>query len=308
MIRSSLKQIEAFRWAALFGSFKAAADHLHTTQPALSLRISKLEEILGTKLFEPGSRPAQLTEKGRELTELAEDILAAATRFEQLAIEPRNQTGVIRIGVAETIVQLCLADILGQVNAVYPNVRVDVIVDVSVKLREEMFAHKLDVCLMLGPVSDYRIENVPLCELDLAWVAHPDLDIPASGSVSEKDISRFPILTFGQQTRVYREIERHFASEGSGKTTIFASSSLMACQRMVLDKIGVACVPAPMARQLESEFGLRVLDFDWAPSSQVYTVSYPAMPQHPLVEDIAKISREVAARNVPDPERATGRT
>lgn len=120
MIRSSFKQIEAFRWAAFFGSFKAAADHLNTTQPALSLRISKLEELLGTELFEHGSRPAQLTDKGRELTTLAEAILTTVTRFEKVAIEPYNQSGVIRIGVAETIVQFCLAEILGQVNAIYP--------------------------------------------------------------------------------------------------------------------------------------------------------------------------------------------
>lgn len=178
----------------------------------------------------------------------------------------------------------------------------DVIVDVSVNLREEMLAHKLDVCLMLGPVSDYRIESEPLCELDLAWVVHPDLDIPRQGLITENDIRRFPILTFGQKTRIYTEIERHFSDIGSDRSTIYASSSLLACKRMVLDKIGVACVPDAMARQLKKEFGLRILDFGWRPSTQVYTVSYPARPKHPLVKDIAKIASAVAARNVLAPQ------
>lgn len=61
------KRLETFVWVATLGSFRKAAERLHTTQPAISARISGLEEELGVKLFERegGSSPIILTPKAK---------------------------------------------------------------------------------------------------------------------------------------------------------------------------------------------------------------------------------------------------
>lgn len=63
------KRLETFVWVASLGNFRKAAERLHTTQPAISARISGLEAELGVKLFERegGSSPIMLTSKGKEL-------------------------------------------------------------------------------------------------------------------------------------------------------------------------------------------------------------------------------------------------
>ncbi len=43
----NLRFLEAFVWVARLGSFKAAADKLHTTQAAISARIATLEDQFG---------------------------------------------------------------------------------------------------------------------------------------------------------------------------------------------------------------------------------------------------------------------
>lgn len=54
------KRLETFVWVASLGSFRKAAERLHTTQPAISARIAGLEEELGVKLFEREGGPARL--------------------------------------------------------------------------------------------------------------------------------------------------------------------------------------------------------------------------------------------------------
>ena len=50
-INFDLQQLEAFIAVAERGSFRAAAEHIHLSPPALSRRIDKLEVILGARLF-----------------------------------------------------------------------------------------------------------------------------------------------------------------------------------------------------------------------------------------------------------------
>jgi DNA-binding transcriptional LysR family regulator len=44
--------VEAFMWVARLGSFRAAAEHLHITQAAMSNRIASLEQEIGARVFE----------------------------------------------------------------------------------------------------------------------------------------------------------------------------------------------------------------------------------------------------------------
>lgn len=71
----NLKQLETFVWIANLGSFRQAAEHLCTTQPAISTRITNLEHTLNTMLFNREKGGVTLTAKGRELLPLAENIL-----------------------------------------------------------------------------------------------------------------------------------------------------------------------------------------------------------------------------------------
>ena len=77
----TLKQIEAFYWAANLGSFSIAALRLHVTQSSLSKRIVELEESVDVKLFDRSSKRAQLTEAGRRLLPLGGRMLVLKEHF-----------------------------------------------------------------------------------------------------------------------------------------------------------------------------------------------------------------------------------
>ncbi len=62
-----LKSLETFVWVARQQSFRAAAERLNTTQPAVSQRIVQLEDHLGVSLLQRTTRRVALTGKGRIL-------------------------------------------------------------------------------------------------------------------------------------------------------------------------------------------------------------------------------------------------
>ncbi|MEK9970028.1 MAG: LysR family transcriptional regulator, partial [Ferrovibrio sp.] len=72
---ADLRNLETFVWVAHLGGFRAAADKLNTTQPAVSQRIALLESEFGVKLFDREPRGIALTPKGNELLPYAERML-----------------------------------------------------------------------------------------------------------------------------------------------------------------------------------------------------------------------------------------
>jgi len=70
-----LPDLRAFVSVAKLGSFSAAAEELHLSQPALSRRIEKLESALGVRLFHRTTRKVDMTTVGREFSHRASDLL-----------------------------------------------------------------------------------------------------------------------------------------------------------------------------------------------------------------------------------------
>jgi DNA-binding transcriptional LysR family regulator len=79
-LRFDLNDLQAMVAVVEQGGFRAAAATLNLSQPALSRRISKLEEALNVKLFERSTRRVALTLMGREFFTKAVEILDGVER------------------------------------------------------------------------------------------------------------------------------------------------------------------------------------------------------------------------------------
>ncbi|MEO1748615.1 MAG: LysR family transcriptional regulator [Pseudomonadota bacterium] len=293
MISFSIRQIEAFLWVASLNSFRQAAEKLNTTQPAISNRISTLENQLALKLFDRDAGQIRLTPSGHQLLPQARRFLALA---EEMALADRDdqQSGLIRLGVAETIVHTWLPEFLKTLRTRLPMIDVDVLVDVTLNLRNELTAHRLDLAFLMGPVSEYRIGNLDLPSFPLTWVASPELGLPDDRPLSLEEISAFPIITYARTTRPYAEIWRKLSEPTARAPRIFPVSSLAASLRMTLDNVGIAALPADLVQEPVAEKKLRALDCEWVPNELNFTASWAADPPNLLAERIARLAKEVA--------------
>jgi len=80
-----LQTLRAFVTVAREGSVSRAAERLHLTQPAVSLKLKQFQAVLGLTLFQRRPQGLELTADGRALLPAAEKALAAMAGFEQSA-------------------------------------------------------------------------------------------------------------------------------------------------------------------------------------------------------------------------------
>lgn len=106
------------------GSFSAAAELVHISQPALSRSIQMLEARYGMVLFERGRAGARLTLQGAEFIGIAEELLRrAASVDEQLQLVGRGRPAEVSFGIGSASAASFLPDILA--SLVGDDVRLD---------------------------------------------------------------------------------------------------------------------------------------------------------------------------------------
>src|ERR1700749_2091559 len=156
---ADFKAIETFMWVVTLGSFRGAAQKLNTTQPAISQRIAQLEREVGVKLLQRDRRMVLPTPSGRQMMVYAEKLIKL--RSEMLAVigDRSAMRGVLRLGVAQTIVHTWLSQLIKSVNHAYPNLSIEIEVDITSNLRNRLPAQEIELALLLGPLTVSELSN-----------------------------------------------------------------------------------------------------------------------------------------------------
>lgn len=97
----TLKQLEAFYWAATCANFAMAAERLHLSTSSLSKRLVELEESLGVPLFDRSGHKAALNEAGERFLPRAGALLLAAEETRKSVRADTDITGRCLLGVGE---------------------------------------------------------------------------------------------------------------------------------------------------------------------------------------------------------------
>lgn len=279
-------QIKTFLWVARLGGFRKAADRLNLSQPAISTRIATLEEELRVTLFERGPGDLVLTKHGTLLLSYAEQMLFVEEEIKQRVANPAETEGLFRVGASETIAQSWLPAFLKAFSDAYPRVNVDLTVDISLNLRSALLERRLDMAFLMGPVSEYSVENIDLPPFDLHWYR--------SAGNPQTDLARIPVISYSRKTRPYRELMSDLSRKVGPKVRVFASASLSASLRMIA--AGVAVGPYPRALANDFLISGQIVEFDPGiyPQPLTFTASYLSEPRSFLVENTARIARDIA--------------
>ncbi|MBV9078348.1 MAG: substrate-binding domain-containing protein, partial [Methylobacteriaceae bacterium] len=209
-------------------------------------------------------------------------------------------SGVVRLGVSETIVHTWLSRYIERVHAAFPKVTLDIEVDVSPNLRDALVEHGIDLAFLLGPVSDPRVVNHDLCRYPLAFVAGPGIDLGPE-PVGFERLDGVPIITYPKTTRPYLALRELLAGAGLSPR-IYSNSSLSTIVRMTLDGIGVSVIPPVVVEDELARGDLRVIRSAATLPELVYTCCLAAAPDRSPVEALARLACEVAR----DDQKASG--
>ncbi|SDG00195.1 transcriptional regulator, LysR family [Limimonas halophila] len=140
--------LRAFVSVAESRGFTAAARALNRTQSAVSLQIKRLEEQIGDSLFTRTSRSVELTGAGSALLPYARRILRLQDEAEA-AVTAVTATKTLRIGISEEQAAFYLPGVIPTFAREHPDVRLEVVCDLSSRLVEHMQEGKLDLALTI---------------------------------------------------------------------------------------------------------------------------------------------------------------
>lgn len=291
-----IRNLETFVWVATLTSFRAAAHKLNTTQPAVSQRIASLESSLGVKLLERNARGVKLTTKGIELLEYAKRMLDLKQDMLCAANSPSTITGQVRIGVSETIVQTWLPQFLEAVHARYPAVSVELEVETTPVLREQVLSHRLNLAFLLGPILSPQLENIPICKYPLAWIASPKLGLNIK-QLTLAQVCEHPIITYSAASAPHHFVRSLITGSGIHAPRMYGSASLSVVVRMTLDAIGVAVITPTFLKTELSEGRLCLLSVQ-APKlpELAFTASWAKGPDEHIARALAKLAEEISTQ------------
>jgi DNA-binding transcriptional LysR family regulator len=190
----SQDQLQAFAAVARAGSFTRAAAALHLSQPALSRRITGLEEQLETMLLVRGRGGASLTDAGRRLLEFVDAQRALEEELlGDLEPSPAAYRGVVRMAGLSSMVPPVVLPALAPFLREHPAVQIEIRREVDRRVIQALSAGSVDFGLSLEPSDAPGIVDVLLGEEEFVMIessAHEGrrdvfLDISPSDNTTE---------------------------------------------------------------------------------------------------------------------------
>ena len=146
-------------------SFGRAAAKCFVSQPALSVAIQKLEEELGTQLFERGKSEVSVTPVGARVVEQAQLVLEEAARIRELARAGRNQlVGSLKLGVIYTVAPYLLPDLIPVLHLRAPEMPLELEENLTEVLEVELKSGRLDAAIIALPFAPPGVATVFLYE------------------------------------------------------------------------------------------------------------------------------------------------
>jgi len=300
------KSIETFLWVVTLGSFRAAGEKLNTTQPAISQRIAQLERELGVKLLNRDHRVASPTPSCRQLMVYAEKLIGLRSEMMAEVSDRSAMRGVLRLGVAETIVHTWLSRLIKSVNIAYPNLSLEIEVDITPNLSARLLAQEIELAFMLGPLSASSVRNRVLCDYPVGFLASPSLGL-GTGPLRVHDLAKFPIITFPRKTQPYEIVRSLFNRPGLPPIRLNASASLATFIHMAIEGLGIAVIPTAIVENELADGRLQLLSTDLKIPPLTFSASWLASPDTVAVELVAdlagKIAQSSALVDAPPPAR-----
>jgi DNA-binding transcriptional LysR family regulator len=163
MTEITLRQLRYFDALASHGRFGRAATACGISQPALSMQIKELEEVLGAALVERGARQVRLTSFGEEAVLRAREILRSVDEMGDLARASRDRlAGRLRIGMIPTIAPYFLPTAIANIGRKHPELDIHVREALTSTLIQELVEGRLDAAVVALPVSEPSLAEVAL--------------------------------------------------------------------------------------------------------------------------------------------------
>lgn len=239
----TIRQLKVFREVARQQSFTRASKALFLTQPAVSMQVKQLEEVVGMALFEKQGKQINLTDAGEEIKVLSETILQQINEtqqnIEQLA---SGSQGKLRLAVATTVASVATR-LMAHFNEQYPSLSLHFTVTNREGLIDLLDNNETDIVIMGKPPEDLHLETQAFMANPLVVIAPPDHALcKRQKAISLDELFEYDFILREPSSGTRRAFERFLAAEGRNLNSNMEMNSNDAIKQSVAEGLGLGVV------------------------------------------------------------------
>lgn len=291
-MKATLLQLETFYWIARLGSFHAAARHLRLTQPTISSRIRELETSLAVDLFDRINQRAEITAAGRDILAKTKQILQLTNDLERTLERRDPMRGLLRLGAVESVALMALPGLLSRLSETFPELRVELTVDVGTLLSRKLNARHLDLAIVTDPEPSDLVVARKIGSIELGWIASPQLALPRR-DLAPADLALFQIITNPEPSTLHTIIMEWFGRDDLEPEHVSACNSHALMSQLVSAGHAIAVLPVETLRSEIRSAKLRVLATKPRIAPRPVFICQARDNVSPGTDTIIRIAREV---------------
>lgn len=206
--------------------FGRAAESCGVTQPTLSAGVKQLEEQLGVRLVERGSRFHGFTPEGERALDWARRIVGDARAMRQdIDALKRGVVGHLKIAVIPTALPL-VAQLTTPYRARHPDVRFTIISSTSLGIGAALDNLEIDAGVTYldnEPIG--RVSAVPIWREGYRLITSADGELGDRETVSWRDVGRVPLCLLTPDMQNRRIVEGLLREAGAAPAPTLESNS-----------------------------------------------------------------------------------
>ncbi|SEP69616.1 DNA-binding transcriptional regulator, LysR family [Solimonas aquatica] len=240
--------LKAFVEIADCGSFTQAAERLHLSQPAISKRVTALEEQIGHALFDRVGRRISLTDAGRMLLPYARQVLQQIEDGKRALSHLHEEIGGrLSIGTSHHIGLHRLPPVLRRYTQDYPSVDLDIHFMDSEVACEAVLAGKLELGIVTLPTQPLpQLQQQMVWPDPLAVVVGRHHPLAGRRKLSLRELAEHPAVLPDQATYTHRIVTAELQRLGATPRVRLATNYLETLKMLAAIGLGWSVLPASM--------------------------------------------------------------
>ncbi len=231
-------------------SFTRVAAKNFVSQPAVSLRLQKLEEELGARLLDRTRRRMVITEEGRILYDYACQILEKADEMREVLRDRQDRpSGSIRLCTVNSIGLYEFPPVLTEFIRRHPEVHLHIDYRLSDQVYQAVAEGAADLGLVAYPEARGGIRVVPFLEDELVLICNKRHPLAGRAEVPLEALSGTPLIAFEPEIPTRKATDSLLAEARVPVNIRLQCDNLEVMKKMVEVGLGVAFVPRLSVRE-----------------------------------------------------------
>lgn len=181
-----IEEFKTFIAVVDFKNFTKAAEYLNLSQPSVSTHIKNLESFFGVTLINRSvkQKTISITESGYNLYKRAKEIISLLdVTYLDVKTLSSSIKGSIKIGASLTIGEYILPKFLANFSRKYPDVDIEVIIENTSLIANELKKMKLDIGIIEGSSSSSLFKQEYFLEDNMVLV------IPSNSNLKDTELN-----------------------------------------------------------------------------------------------------------------------